>query len=108
MDGGTVYNINLEGAINQCKAAGYAESEIEIDALFCGAPDMPTEMTDDPKTYEGFFRGRDLRHYYHNSNSIAASKLAHPDVKLRYVMKQTEGLGGFDMLKFEGDFTWGI
>lgn len=26
MDGGTVYNINLEGAIQQCKDAGYEES----------------------------------------------------------------------------------
>jgi len=41
MDGGTVYNINLEGAIQQCLQAGYDESEIEIDALFCGAPDLP-------------------------------------------------------------------
>ena len=35
MDGGTVYNINLQSAVEQCVAAGYKESEIEIDAHPC-------------------------------------------------------------------------
>uniref|UniRef100_A0A7S3I5A2 Uncharacterized protein n=1 Tax=Favella ehrenbergii TaxID=182087 RepID=A0A7S3I5A2_9SPIT len=51
-------------------------------------------------------RSRDLRHYVNNSNSITASKTAHPGIKMRYVLKQKNGYGGADMLKFEGDYTW--
>lgn len=108
MDGGTVYNINLEGAIRQCLEIVDDESQIVIDALFCGAPDEPTELTEVGKTWENFFRRRELRSYYDNSNSIAATQMAHPKVQLRHVIKQQEGLGGLDMIKFEGDFTWPI
>ena len=41
MDGGTVYNVDLEGAIAQCKDLVDDESKIIIDVLFCGAPDSP-------------------------------------------------------------------
>ena len=73
MDGGTVYNINLEGAIQQCKDAGYEESQIVIDALFCGAPSEPTEESVVGKSWENWQRGRDLSKYVHNSNSISAT-----------------------------------
>jgi len=78
MDGGTVYNINLEGAVAQCLDLGYTESQIEIDALFCGAPDLPRTISKSGATWENWQRGRELRHYYNNSNSIAASLQAHP------------------------------
>lgn len=51
-------------------------------------------------------RARDLKHYTNNTNSISASKVAHPGIQLRYVMKQQGGIGGAAMLNFEGDFTW--
>jgi len=43
MDGGTVYNINLEGAIRQCMDGIVDdESKIIVDVYICGAPDVPT------------------------------------------------------------------
>jgi len=41
MDGGTVYNINIEGAIQQCLEEVDDESKIIMDILICGAPDHP-------------------------------------------------------------------
>ena len=41
MDGGTVYNVDLEGAIAQCKDIVDDESKIIIDIYFCGAPTTP-------------------------------------------------------------------
>jgi len=77
-----------------------------IDALFCGAPATPPEELKAGASWENYMRARGLRQFDNNSNSIAASKLAHPDVQLRYVLKQLDGAGGTSMLNFEGDFTW--
>ena len=40
MDGGTVQNINLVPAIDQCRAMGYDDTDIVIDILICGAPEI--------------------------------------------------------------------
>ena len=42
MDGGTVYNINVEGAINSCMDGIVDdESKIIVDVLICGTSEMP-------------------------------------------------------------------
>ena len=106
MDGGTVYNINIESAIHQCVNQGYTESQIIVDALFCGAPDSPPSEPQAGNSYENYMRQRQLSTYFHNSNSISATMIAHPDIQMRYVLKQQDGFGGLDMINFEGDFTW--
>jgi len=30
----------------------------------------------------------------------------HPDIQMRYVIKQQDGFTGLDEINFEGDFTW--
>lgn len=35
IDGGSVRNLNIEDAINWCKAQGFEEKEIIIDSLLC-------------------------------------------------------------------------
>ena len=37
MDGGTVYNINLEGAVQQCLDLVDSESKIIVDVFICEA-----------------------------------------------------------------------
>ena len=41
MDGGTVYNVNTQGAVEQCLDAGFTESQIVMDILICGNADKP-------------------------------------------------------------------
>lgn len=36
MDGGTVWNVNVSSAINQCKDRGASNDEIVIDVVVCG------------------------------------------------------------------------
>lgn len=87
MDGGTVYNINLESAIRQCEDMGYEQSQIVIDSLFCGYTELPEPIVEGDNSWEYFFRKRDLSKYYHNTSSIAYTMAAHPDVTMRYVIK---------------------
>ena len=54
MDGGTIYNINIESAIRQCTDMGYDESKIIIDALFCDSGEDPSTIEDGDNTWEYF------------------------------------------------------
>ena len=35
MDGGTIWNINIDAAVKGCIAKGFAESEIIVDTSLC-------------------------------------------------------------------------
>ena len=107
MDGGTVYNINIEGAIRQCRELVDDDSKITVDVYICGDDAAPTTESKTGNAWENYFRGRSVASYYGSTDSIAQSMAAHPDVNLRYVMKQTEGhASGTSEINFEGDFTW--
>ena len=106
MDGGTVYNINLESAITQCLELVDDESQIIIDALICGSPSDAPAVEEIGKTWNNYFRARDISKYYGGTDSIAATQLAHPKVQLRYVLKQETGLSGMDEVSFESELTW--
>ena len=109
MDGGTVYNINMEGAISQCKDAGFEEKDIIMDVLLCGPSDGVEAHTDTGKTYENFMRKRSIHSFYGNTDSLATSLKAHSEVDLRYVIYQNGTyFSGLSELNFEGDFTWPI
>ena len=36
MDGGTVWDVNIDSAVNQCLNMGYPEDKIILDVLVCG------------------------------------------------------------------------
>jgi len=96
MDGGTVYNINLEGAVRQCmNGIVDDESKIIIDVFICGAPDTPEVEEKPGNGWENYFRSRTLGKFYGNTNSLLADMIAHPNVQMRHVIKQTvNGMSG--------------
>ena len=77
-----------------------------MDVLICGDPEHPEAEEEAGKTIDNYLRARDLRSYYKNTNSIAAEMYGHPEVTLRYVVKQTaQHMSGLSELNFEGEFT---
>ena len=57
--------------------------------------------------WENYVRGRDLRSYYGNTDSIAQSRTGPPNDQMRYMVNQTANqMSGTAMLNFEGDATW--
>ena len=78
-----------------------------MDVLICGDPTAPDTETEVGNTYENYMRIRDLRSYYLDTDSIATTMYSHPDVTLRYLIKQTGShFSGMDELNFDGTFTW--
>jgi len=61
MDGGTVYNINVEGAIRQCLDLVDDESKIVIDVYICGAPTGPDVKETTSNGLSSYLRGRTIR-----------------------------------------------
>ena len=75
--------------------------------LICGDPEHPSTEAETEDTLGNYMRVRDLKQFYLNTDSIATTMYAHPDVKIRYLIKQTQGKAtGLDELNFEGPFTW--
>ena len=107
MDGGTVYNINPEGAVRQClDGIVDDESKIIMDIYICGASEAPDQIDESGNGWENYFRGRSIGKWYGSTNSVSYFTKAHPDVQLRHVVLQTEGhMGGLSELNFEGSFT---
>ena len=43
MDGGTVWNVNVNSAVRQCMDMGYDQSDIIVDVLVCSYTEWPSE-----------------------------------------------------------------
>ena len=108
MDGGTVYNVDMEGAVRQCmEGIVDDESKIIVDVFICGAPDEPEVIEKTGNSWQNYARGREINKYYGTTDSLAQSISAHPTVQMRHVIKQTTGyMGGLAELNFNGDYTW--
>jgi len=107
MDGGTVFNVNMEAAVRQCLDVVDDESKIIIDVLICGAEGAPEVVTKTGNGWESYFRGRNVRKFYGSTSSLAYSMAAHPKVQMRHIVHQNVGAyTGTSQLNFDGDFTW--
>ena len=43
MDGGTIYDVNVDSAVNACLDMGYAQEDIIVDVLICSYDAVPSE-----------------------------------------------------------------
>lgn len=72
MDGGTVYNIDPEGAVRQClDGVVDSESKIIMDIMICRAHDDPEYESASGNTIDNFLRGRKIRKYFTNTDTIS-------------------------------------
>jgi len=71
MDGGTIYNINLEGAVRQCLDLVDSESKIIVDVFICEAEASPDILTESGAAWRNFFRSHEIGKFYGSTNSLA-------------------------------------
>ena len=70
MDGGTVWNINAQSAINQClNGVVDDESQIILDVISCGYENEAGGHVSD-NAIENWIMGYSIKNYYNNGNSI--------------------------------------
>ena len=108
MDGGTVYNVNMNSAIEQCLEVVDDESKITIDLFVCGPEPEPIEETGIAKTLSNMMRSRSIRSDYGSTNTIVDALRAHPNINYRYLIYESADtqLSGLSELEFDGDKTW--
>ncbi len=106
MDGGTVWNINIDSAINQCRDMGATNEEITLDIVICGGTGLNPTKEEVGNSIENFFGARNIKHYYTDSGSIAPELVSVPGVTMRYFFKEANTGCTLSQLNFNGEDTW--
>jgi predicted acylesterase/phospholipase RssA len=91
-DGGTSQSINIAGAIRQCKALGYAESDIVIDVVLNSAATIKEKDTSKYTSIPMLIRYLEIRLYYDTMDLFERAKLAFGAVNFRYAVAPTQKL----------------
>jgi len=108
MDGGTIKNVDIQAAINQCMEVVDDESKITIDVLVCSPSQETVEaQTDVGKTITNMMRSREVNSAFHGIDAYQTDKKAHPNVNFRYLLFQEgEHADTYHELEFDGAKTW--
>ena len=109
MDGGTVYNLNIDSAIEQCLELVDDYSKITVDVLVCNKTPAPAETEGIGKTIANIERSRAIHKNTGSINTIQDVMRAHPEINYRYLVYFSNSdvhLGGIGELEFEGTKTW--
>lgn len=100
MDGGTIWNINIDGAINRCLEEVDDEAHVILDIVICEHMEFqPLNSTG--KTISNIMRNRQIGKYYGTMNDIIEQARGRPDVSYRHFFAPSEDMGG---IKGEIDF----
>ena len=108
MDGGTVYNVNMESAIEQCLEVVDDEAKITVDLFVCGPEPEPIEETGIAKSISNIMRSRAIHADATSTNTIADAMRAHPSINYRYLIYESSDTHrtGISELEFNGEKTW--
>ena len=87
MDGGTVWNVNIDAAINKCREIVSDDSDIIVDIAMCSYH-TPNNQTVAKNAFSNFMGGRDIRSYYIGMDAIQAEKRAYNNIEYRYFFQE--------------------
>jgi len=102
MDGGTIWDVNISSAINQCLELVDHPSQIIVDVMICGY-DAVGQEAKSGNTIQNMMRKRSWQSYYSGMNSFAEQERAYPDVNYRYLFQQKHS--SIDPLDFNKSTT---
>ena len=106
MDGGTIWDVNIDSPIEQCYDMGITEdSNIIVDIAICG-PSKDGSFEAEKNAINNYMQARQLRDAYHSMNSIQWQRRANPDINYRYLFNLQEPTTGKQLLDFNNSTTW--
>ena len=93
MDGGTVYNTNIDQAVHRCRELiGDDDSRIIIDVLVCterpvyGLKESNEKVKGSHNAFLNWIRARKISKAVRSDNSVAAARRAHPLIQFRHMV----------------------
>merc|ERR1712228_943265 len=94
-DGGVVMGTNVYSAVNRCKAAGYAESDIVIDTITCNSARLST-WNETLHNHAGDIKARaaEIQTFALAMADIFDACRAYPEVNWRYYVQAPTDLPG--------------
>lgn len=107
MDGGTVWNTNLVGAVKRCRETVDDDTQITVDIVICSSPGL-SQWIDRRDARSNYLRYREVRDYYDSMGDILEFMIAFPKVNFRHlVMPSTPLPGSWNLLNFDNKTnTW--
>ena len=106
MDGGTIWNINIDAAVKECLAKGFDESEIVLDISICFYDVPQSESSVSKNAFTNWLEDWHIHRFYGDITSTYQEMSAYPNVQFRYYMMNTEPALAFKMLDFNQETTW--
>lgn len=100
MDGGTVWNSNLESAINRCREIVDKDEDIIMDVIICD--DLQLQVLNlTGNTIENYLRSWMITLYHRAVADVREQRIANPKVQYRYFFMASKGLDSpLDLLTF--------
>ena len=105
MDGGTVWNVNLDTAIQQCLEVVDDVSDIIVDVAVCSYSSVP-EGEVEKSAIKNWQTARDIKNYYAGTSNLFAEMSVYPGLELRYYFQEHDGCPGQGGLDFNNSTTW--
>ena len=108
MDGGTIWNTNVQQAIDMCTQDGFEDSEITVDILICSTADTIIEWEESSSSaIRNYERSMRLGKSYKGVDTIEAVKRAHPDINWRHLIEanNAQRVNGLSELDFTTETT---
>lgn len=106
MDGGTIWNINIDGAVKACMDLGFQPSEVVLDISICFYEAVDTETSVSKNAFANYLENLHIKRFYSDITATYEEMKAYPDVQFRYYLMNMYPANGFGMLNFEVANTW--
>jgi hypothetical protein len=84
MDGGTVWDVNIGSAVQQCMELVDDYSQIVIDIAVCSYDIMPKYESVSYNAWENFLAARAIKNYWQSTNNVEKEMRAYPGINYRY------------------------
>lgn len=105
MDGGTVWNVNLTSAVDQCMEIVDSYEDIILDVAICGYASEPgSEST--KNAAKNWMEAQSIRSYYNGGNALWSQAQAFPGLEMRYYFQEQNSCPGAGGLSFDNSTTW--
>jgi len=107
MDGGTIWNVNINSAVTQCLRKVDSLDKITIDIMITDSV-AAKSIKEVGGTYSNYQRAKDIREAATGVNAVQEQMKAYPNVHFRYFFQQTVRLDGTAELDFSNKTTWAM
>ena len=93
VDGGSVWNVDIVGAIDRCREIVDSDSDIIVDTILCnGAQNITRDEHKKYNTIQNYMRFLEIRHYYGFLSDYFEVKREYANVNFRYLLVPEEDL----------------